>query len=89
MSYVKYVELLKGKRIIINDGGSGIGLEIVQRALEHGEIVLITGLNGIKLEDAARNLKSKNIKTLVWNVSDTKMLSNHFQNAIDLLGGQL
>lgn len=89
VSYVKYGELLKGKRIIITGGGSGIGLEIARKALELGAIVLITGRNGIKLEDAARNLNSKNIKTLVWDVSDTKMLSNHFQNAIDLLGGQL
>src|SRR3982750_2204740 len=51
--------LLKGKRILVTGGGTGIGKEIAARYLELGAELWIAGRRGGVLEDAARQLTSE------------------------------
>ncbi len=51
---VKYGQILKGKKILITGGSSGIGLSIAQRCLEEGATVVITGRDENKLKQAPR-----------------------------------
>src|SRR2546421_8809517 len=51
--------LLKGKRILITGGGTGLGREIAARYLELGADLWIAGRRGGVLEDAARELTTK------------------------------
>src|SRR5207244_1177606 len=48
--------LLKGKRILITGGGTGLGREIAARYLELGADLWIAGRRGGVLEDAAKEL---------------------------------
>jgi NAD(P)-dependent dehydrogenase (short-subunit alcohol dehydrogenase family) len=51
--------LLKGKRILITGGGTGLGKEIAAKYLELGAELWIAGRRGGVLEDAARELNAK------------------------------
>jgi NAD(P)-dependent dehydrogenase (short-subunit alcohol dehydrogenase family) len=51
--------LLKGKRILITGGGTGLGKEIAAKYLELGAELWIAGRRGSVLEDAARELTAK------------------------------
>jgi NAD(P)-dependent dehydrogenase (short-subunit alcohol dehydrogenase family) len=51
--------LLKGKRILITGGGTGLGKEIAAKYLELGAELWIAGRRGGVLEDAARELTAK------------------------------
>ena len=86
ISFCTQPELLVGKRILITGGSSGIGYYIAKKALECGANVLITGRNKQKLQEAIHNLSSKNCQCLVWDHSDTSILSDKLKEAITLLG---
>src|SRR6059058_5562814 len=51
--------LLKGKRILITGGGTGLGREIAARYLELGADIWIAGRRGGVLEDAAKELTAR------------------------------
>ena len=52
-------DLLKGKRILVTGGGSGLGKSMTERFLELGAEVAICGRRGGVLEDAAAELADK------------------------------
>ena len=49
-------DLLKGKRILVTGGGTGLGKEIVAKYLQLGAEVWIAGRRGGVLDDTARDL---------------------------------
>jgi len=51
--------LLKGKRILVTGGGTGLGREIAAKYLELGADIWIAGRRGGVLEDTARELTAK------------------------------
>jgi NAD(P)-dependent dehydrogenase (short-subunit alcohol dehydrogenase family) len=51
--------LLKGKRILITGGGTGLGKEIAGRYLELGAELWLAGRRGGVLEDTAKELTSR------------------------------
>ena len=87
ISHIKYDNILDGKKIIITGGGSGIGLAIARKALKLGAVVLITGRNLSKLENVAKNINNSNLKIFVWDVKEIEKVSEHFENVLELLGG--
>src|SRR2546423_15549764 len=51
--------LLKGKRILVTGGGTGLGREIAARYLALGADLWLAGRRGGVLEDAAKELTAK------------------------------
>ena len=87
LSQVQYGGILKGKRIVVTGGGSGIGLAMARKFISEGAGVVITGRNREKLEQAGESINSPRLKTLPWDVSDMSVLSSKIQEAEALLGG--
>lgn len=82
-------EVLKGRRVLVTGGSSGIGLAVVAKCLSEGAIVVATGRNETKLEAAAAQLKSPLLKTLVWDVSNILSHEAKLAEALQLAGGRL
>ena len=53
-------DLLKGKRILVTGGGSGLGKEMSRYFLKYGAEVLICGRRVGVLEDTAKELMDEN-----------------------------
>ena len=87
LSQVQYGGILKGKRIVVTGGGSGIGLAMARKFISEGADVVITGRNREKLEQAGKSINSPRLKTLPWDVSDMSVMSSKIQEAEALLGG--
>jgi 3-oxoacyl-[acyl-carrier protein] reductase len=79
-------EVLKGKRVLITGGTSGIGFAIAEKFLLEGAAVLITGRDESKLSNAASLLENK-AHTLLWDVSDISIVKTQIQKVINILGG--
>ena len=80
--------LLKGKRILVTGGGTGLGKEIAAKYLELGAELWLAGRRGGVLEDTAKELMAKHggrVRTLSVDIRDasrTKDLSPNGFNAI-------
>ena len=61
---------LKGKKVLITGGSSGIGKAMAKLVKEKGAEVLITGRNEIKLEEVAKELGVFSVQANVANESD-------------------
>ncbi len=79
-------EVLKGKRVLITGGTSGIGYAIAKKFLSEGAKVLITGRNEQRLVKAANSLNG-DIYTLVWDVADVSISNERIGKVVALLGG--
>ena len=55
-------DLLKGKRILVTGGGSGLGKEMSRYFLKYGAEVLICGRRVGVLEDTAKELMDEKIE---------------------------
>ena len=89
VSNINYGGILRGKRIIITGGGTGIGFSIAQKCLKEGAAVVITGRNVNKLNEAKDSLKNGLLKTLVWDVCNISEIKEHIEEAEKLLGGEI
>ena len=78
-------DLLKGKRILVTGGGTGIGKEIVARYLELGAEVWICGRRGGVLEETAKSLGGK-VKTHVVDIRDAQAVDAMVQRIWDESG---
>ncbi|RDW58217.1 hypothetical protein BP6252_13628 [Coleophoma cylindrospora] len=81
MSSGKYIDKLKGSRVLIFGATSGIGFGILEASVEYGATVIISGSNEAKLSRAIEKLKashpklsSDNIKGQVCDLSHTDTL---------------
>ena len=81
-------DLLKGKRILVTGGGTGIGKEIVARYVELGAEVWICGRRGGVLEDTARQLASRGsvVKTHAVDIRDAQAVDAMVQRIWDESG---
>lgn len=82
-------EVLKGKRVIVTGGGSGIGKEIAKAAALQGAIVLITGRNGEKLQKAAAEMScdGRAAAYLAWDICDNEDMPEVFREIEQKIGG--
>ena len=86
---VNYGEILKGKKILLTGGGSGIGLSIAKKCLQEGAMVVITGRNEDKLTKALEVVKNPMLKTLVWDISQVSRIEENIEKSKDLLDGEI
>lgn len=92
ISYINHGEILKGKKILITGGSTGIGFSIAKKCISEGATVVITGRNKNKLEETKAQINSPLLRVLVWDISkitqieegikDTERL---LENGIDIL----
>lgn len=79
--------ILRGKRILVSGGGSGIGLAIARKGLEEGATVVITGRDEAKLAAAAEALGNERLHILKWDVADISIHADKLAEAETAGGG--
>ena len=77
--------LLKGKRILVTGGGTGLGKEIAAKYVQLGAEVWICGRRGAVLEDTARSLGG-NVKTHPVDIRDAQAVDAMVQRIWDEAG---
>ena len=82
-------EVLKGKKVLITGGGTGIGFSIAQKAILEGADVVITGRSKDKLKKAYSMINSKNLNIITWDVSDVSIQEHKLQECKEILGGDI
>jgi NAD(P)-dependent dehydrogenase (short-subunit alcohol dehydrogenase family) len=78
-------DLLKGKRILITGGGTGLGKEIAAKYVELGAELWICGRRGGVLEETARSLGG-NVKTHAIDIRDAAAVDAMVQRIWDESG---
>ena len=81
--------LLKGKRILITGGGTGLGREIAERYLQLGAELWLVGRRAGVLEDTARSLTSKHggtVRTHAVDIRDAQAVDAMVQRIWDESG---
>lgn len=81
--------LLKNKRVIVTGGSSGIGYAIAEKFIAQGAIVLITGRDLQKLQNAKKKINSDNLKIMDWDVSVISQVEENYSKAENSLGGSV
>ena len=77
--------LLKGKRILVTGGGTGLGKEIAAKYVQLGAEVWICGRRGSVLEETARSLGG-NVKTHAVDIRDAQAVDAMVQRIWDEAG---
>jgi short-subunit dehydrogenase involved in D-alanine esterification of teichoic acids len=77
--------LLKGKRILVTGGGTGLGKEITAKYVELGAEVWICGRRGSVLEETARSLGG-NVRTHSVDIRDAQAVDAMVQRIWDESG---
>ena len=76
---------------MITGGTSGIGYAIANCFIKNGAIVVITGRNEIKIEEAVKELKEENNNAVVYGFkldnSKIEVMENKFQNILNNIDG--
>jgi NAD(P)-dependent dehydrogenase (short-subunit alcohol dehydrogenase family) len=81
--------LLKGKRILVTGGGTGLGKEIATRYLQLGAEVWIAGRRGAVLDSSARELTDKHggtVRTHAVDIRDAQAVDAMVQRIWDEAG---
>ncbi|WP_320040586.1 SDR family oxidoreductase [uncultured Desulfobacter sp.] len=82
-------QILKGKRVLITGGSSGIGFSIAKKCISEGATVVITGRNAEKLSTAKGTIGSELLKILPWDVGDINKIQKNIIKAEELLCGDI
>ena len=82
-------DLLRGKRILITGGSSGIGLAIANKFVNCGAQVVITGRDEAALQKAVADVGASTLHALRWDVSDISVIDRNLARTRDMLGGEL
>lgn len=75
---------LKGKKIVVTGGGSGLGFAMAKRFVEEGAEVLISGRN---IETLSRSASEIGCKYLQLDVKDISAYDSFLEKVDNLLGG--
>lgn len=87
---IHHGSILKGKRVLVTGGGSGIGKSIAKKCLQEGAYVVITGRSEPRLKDTKEELGHNDfLKTLVWDVSLIGDMDDKIRETETLLGGPI
>lgn len=82
-------DLLRGKKVLVTGGSSGIGLAIARKFVGCGATVVITGRDTAALQRAVGEIGAGALHTLRWDVSDISVLERNLAHVRDMLGGEL
>lgn len=77
------ITTLKGSRIVIIGGSSGIGFATAEQAIEQGAHVIIAGRSKEKLMVAQEVINNKHLQTFVLDNQDTNQLQDFFKKVGD------
>lgn len=75
---------LKGKKILITGGTSGIGKKTAEMLVSRGATVLVTGRSAIKVEEVKKDL---GVLALQFDLSLTENIAAKAKESIAILGG--
>lgn len=89
ISYVSNGEILKGKKILITGGSTGIGFSIAQKCIKEGATVVITGRDEDKLKQAEKKINSPLLKVLVWDIAQIINIEEGLSKTKELLKGNI
>jgi 3-oxoacyl-[acyl-carrier protein] reductase len=89
IAYINHGAILKGKKILITGGSSGIGLSIARKCLNEGATVIITGRNDSKLKSIKASEGNESLKIMVWDVSIVRDMHEKLEEAETALGGEI
>ncbi len=89
ISQIDYGEILKGKRILITGGGSGIGYSIAKKCASQGAKVLITGRNSRKLSEAIAKINSPLVHFITWDIDKISAIEEKLTESALILGGEI
>jgi len=80
---------LKGKRVLVTGGSSGIGFSIASAMLAKGALVAITGRNSERLARAVKDLRGNGLPVtgIQADVATSEGRSRSLDKAIEALGG--
>lgn len=87
VSQIQYGGILKGRKILITGGNSGIGLAIAKKCIAEGAEILIVGRNEQKLKETALAL-GENCKYLKFDVSCVEEIDAAMKEAGKIIGGE-
>lgn len=89
VSQLNHGEILKGRKILITGGSSGIGLAIAKKCLSEGAEVVITGRNADKLHAVSEGIGNPLLHTLEWDVSDIGIIQEKLDKVSMIINGRL
>lgn len=80
---------LNGKRVLITGGSSGIGLAIARAMISKGARVVVTGRNGKRLTQAAKELEANGspVAVVQADVATAEGRARSVEQAVRMLGG--
>ncbi len=79
-------DMLKGKKVVITGGGSGLGFAMAKKFISEGAKVVISGRNEKKLKKAVSEL-GDNSHYLVYDVCDVKNCEKFLTKSSEILDG--
>ncbi|EME45049.1 hypothetical protein DOTSEDRAFT_33643 [Dothistroma septosporum NZE10] len=91
----KYVQKLKGSKVLIIGGSAGIGFGVAEASLENGCTVFISSSNPARVQKAVENLKksypsaSDKISGHACNLADEANLEQNITQLFEKVGGDL
>ena len=77
---------LKGKKILVTGGSSGLGKATAELMIQHGAEVIITGRSEAKLQSVANEL---GCKSLVFDMANAASIESKSKEVLKELGGEL
>lgn len=86
IEYCNPGERLKGKKILVTGGSSGIGLAAAKECLSEGAEVLICARRLAVIEQTLRLLNNVHAHGMVWDVADVKAIQINMGNALGIMG---
>lgn len=80
-------ERLKGKKVLVTGGTSGIGRVVAEECLAEGADVLVCARGENRLKEMLAEIKSPKLLGIVWDISDVKSIDAKMIEAVSLMGG--
>lgn len=89
IAYPTFDSVLKGKKILVTGGSSGIGLAIAKKCAKYGAHVLITGRNAAKLEKAVVEIGKEHCSSIIWDISSVNGIEDKLNECKHILDGEI
>lgn len=89
IAQIYHGDILKGKKILVTGGSTGIGFSIAKKCISEGADVIITGRTDSKLKIACEKIGSNSLKSLVWDVSSISEIDDKLEECRRLLNGDI
>jgi NAD(P)-dependent dehydrogenase (short-subunit alcohol dehydrogenase family) len=80
-------ERLKGKKVLVTGGTSGIGRAVAEECLAEGADVLVCARGETRLKEVLDEIKSPKLHGIVWDISDVKSIDAKMNEAVSIMGG--